>query len=84
MYNVDDHLNLLVNFLKYESSKLVCNRMPNFASKRHTCLAESPSVPLWAVTRECVDAIQTRTTVLTSVTDTVINVCKFKQTKFIF
>ena len=84
MYNVDGHLNLLVNFLKYEPSNFFSTSKPNFASKRHTCLAETPSVPLWAVTRECVDPIHTRTTVLTSVTDTVINVCTVKQTKSIF
>ena len=44
----------------------------------------TPSIPLKAVTREVVDAIHTRTTVLTGVIDTVINVCKGKTTKFIF
>ena len=44
----------------------------------------TPSIPLQAVTREVVDAIHTRATVLTGVIDTVINVCKGKTTKFIF
>ena len=41
----------------------------------------TPSIPLKAVTREIVDAIHTRTTVLTSVIYTVINVCKFNKNK---
>ena len=44
----------------------------------------TPSIPLKAVTREIGDAIHTRTTVLTSAVDTVINICKFEKTKFIF
>ena len=39
------------------------------------------SIPFKAVTREIVDAIHTRTTVLTSVIYTVINVCKFDKNK---
>ena len=41
----------------------------------------TPSMPFKAVTREIVDAIHTRTTVLTSVIYTVINVCKFNKNK---
>ena len=41
------------------------------------------SIPFRAVTREIVDAIHTRTTVLTSVIYTVIDVCKFNKTLFI-
>ena len=52
-----------------------------FPSKRHTCLAMTPSIPFKAVTREIIDAIHTRTTVLTSVIYTVINVCKFNKNK---
>ena len=44
----------------------------------------TPSIPFKAVTREIVDAIHTKTTVLTSVIYTVIDVCKFKKTLFIF
>ena len=44
----------------------------------------TPSIPLKAVTREIVDAIHTRTTVLTSVVDTVIYVCKDTKTVFLF
>ena len=56
-------------------------RKPNFSLKRHTYLAVTPGIPLKAVTREIVDAIHTRTTVLTSVIYTVINVCKFNKNK---
>ena len=56
-----------------------------FASELRTCLAMTPSIPLKAVTREIVDAIHTRTTVLTSVVDTVINICKVEnRAKFYF
>ena len=54
-----------------------------FASKLHTCLAVTPSIPFKAVTRETIDAIHARATVLTSVIYTVMNVCKFNMTQFI-
>ena len=41
----------------------------NFASKQHSCLAVTPSIPHKAVTREVDDTIHTRTTVMTSVID---------------
>ena len=41
----------------------------------------TPSIPFKAVTREIVDAIHTRTTVLTIVIYTVIDVCKFNKTQ---
>ena len=56
------------------------NKLKFFASKLRTCLAMTPSIPLKAVTREIVDAIHTRTTVLTSVIYTVIYVCKVNKT----
>ena len=59
----------------YYCLKIVLNK---FASKRHTCLAMTPSIPLKAVTREIIYAIHTRTTVLTGVIDTVIYVCLTK------
>ena len=46
----------------------------NFASKQHSCLAVTPSIPHKAVTREVVDTIHTRATVMTSVIDIVIYV----------
>ena len=55
----------------------------NFSLKPHTCLAVTPSVPLKAVTREIIYAIQTRTTVLTGVINTVIYVC-LKKIKGVF
>ena len=65
--------------------KIVLNNKLNcFVSKLRTCLAMTPSIPLKAVTREIVDAIHTRTTILTSVVDAVINICKVEKTKFIF
>ena len=60
--------------------KIVFN---NFASKRYTSLAVTPSIPLRAATREVVDAIHTKTTVLAGVIYTVINVCRgIKTTKY--
>ena len=40
----------------------------------------TPSIPFKALTREVVDYVYTRTTVLTSVIYTVINVGKFNKT----
>ena len=58
--------------------------MPNFNLKRYTSLAVTPSIPLAAATREILDAIHTRATVLTGVVDTVIYVCKDIKTIFRF
>ena len=44
----------------------------------------TPSIPLAAATREILDAIHTRATVLTGVVDTVIYVCKDIKTIFPF
>ena len=49
--------------------------MNNISLTPHACLALTSSIPLQAGTREVVDALHTRTTVLTGLIDTVIYVC---------
>ena len=50
-YNVDDHLNLLVNFFKYESSKLVLNIEAEFCFKAaYLSRRDSQCTPLGSYT----------------------------------